>query len=188
MSKNILIGGVIVVVIVGAMWMMTHSDDAMMSDDAVMMQGDSMVQDGTAMEAMESDRMTGDAMMQMEAGDAMMGDTMTDDAMMQASGVYTAYDAETMTQLAAEGKRVVLFFHAPWCPTCKALDADIRAHMNEIPADVAIMQVNYDTATALKQKYGVTYQHTLVQVDGSGVQVVKWDSSRTLKEFLTHVE
>ena len=102
------------------------------------------------------------------------------------SGSYEAYSPEKLS-LAASGD-VVLFFRAPWCPTCRALDANIRANMNNIPAGVVILDVNYDDSTALKQKYGVTYQHTLVQVDAQGNQIAKWSSSLTLASLVANIK
>jgi thiol-disulfide isomerase/thioredoxin len=107
-------------------------------------------------------------------------------AMMDKQGSYEAYAPEKLA-LANDGK-VVLFFRASWCPTCRVLDADIRGNLGNIPEGVAILDVNYDTATELKQKYGVTYQHTLVQVDAEGNQIAKWTGSPTLAALLGQVE
>lgn len=117
--------------------------------------------------------------------DATKEDTMMKDegAMMQ-KGSYEAYSAEKLA-LAKEGD-VVLFFRASWCPTCRALDADIKA--GTIPADVTILDVNYDTETALKQKYGVTTQHTLVQVDAEGNLIQKWQGSATLASVVAKIQ
>lgn len=65
----------------------------------------------------------------------------------------------------------VLFFHASWCPKCRALDEDINA--NDIPAGMTIFKVDFDTATDLKQKYGVTLQTTIVYVDDDGDVLTK---------------
>src|SRR3989344_328137 len=101
-------------------------------------------------------------------------------------GTYEVYSPEKL--VLAETGKVVLFFRAPWCPNCRALDADIRANLSDIPEGVTILDVDYDNSTALKQKYGVTYQHTLVQVDALGNQIAKWTSSPTLATLLTAVK
>jgi thiol-disulfide isomerase/thioredoxin len=72
------------------------------------------------------------------------------------------------------GMKNVLFFHASWCPTCRAADANIKANLLSIPSGLTIHQVDYDSSTELKKKYGVTYQHTFVQVDESGTLIKKW--------------
>ena len=78
-----------------------------------------------------------------------------------------------------KGKKVVLYFYAPWCPFCRAADADFKTNADKIPAGVTVLKTLYDSETALKQKYGVTYQHTFVQIDNNGNQVTKWVSGDT---------
>jgi thiol-disulfide isomerase/thioredoxin len=101
-------------------------------------------------------------------------------------GVYRAYDESLLA--AAETGDVVLFFRASWCPTCRSLDQDLRGKASVIPKGLTILDVNYDSATALKQKYGVTHQHTLVQVRADGTQITKWSGSPTLADILTHLQ
>jgi thiol-disulfide isomerase/thioredoxin len=115
--------------------------------------------------------------------EAAMEDTNT---VMMEKGSYEAYAPEKL--VLAETGDVVLFFRASWCPTCRALDADIRAHLDNIPDGVTILDTDYDTSTALKQKYGVTYQHTLVQVDSAGNLIAKWTQSPTLASLLTNIK
>lgn len=135
--------------------------------DAMMKSGEnSMVEGGTVM---------------MEGKDMMM-----EDAMMKA-GSYEAYAPEKVS-LASATHDVVLFFKADWCPTCIALDKDIRANLGKIPADLTILYVDYDNATDLKKKYGVTYQHTLVQVDKTGDLIKKWSGSPTLTALVTEAQ
>lgn len=82
----------------------------------------------------------------------------------------------------------MLFFHADWCPKCRALDADIAAHLDTL-SDVTIYKVNYDTATDLRKQYGVTLQTTLVKTDTAGnkqASYVAYDSPSlaSVKEHL----
>ena len=65
----------------------------------------------------------------------------------------------------------VLFFHASWCPKCRALEADILA--NEIPDNFTVFKVDFDTALDLRQVYGVTLQTTIVYVDDDGDVLAK---------------
>jgi hypothetical protein len=37
-----------------------------------------------------------------------------------------------------------------------------------------VFKTDYDTSNDLKTKYGVTYQHTFVQIDSSGNAITKW--------------
>jgi thiol-disulfide isomerase/thioredoxin len=85
------------------------------------------------------------------------------------AGVYTEYSEDALST--ASGTKV-LFFHASWCPQCRALAEDIQA--KGVPAGVTILEVDYDTNQALRQKYGVTIQTTLVTVDDQGKLVKKF--------------
>lgn len=66
----------------------------------------------------------------------------------------------------------LLFFHAPWCPQCRALESDIKA--KGIPEGVTIIKVDYDSNQTLRQEYGVTIQTTVVRVDKDGKLVEKF--------------
>jgi thiol-disulfide isomerase/thioredoxin len=101
-------------------------------------------------------------------------------------GSYEVYAPEKLTR--AEQGPTVLFFKATWCPSCKALDADLQASRSEIPANVTILETDYDTYTDLKKKYGVTTQHTLVQVDAQGNMLTKWSGGSTLETVLAKVQ
>lgn len=104
----------------------------------------------------------------------------------QSTGSYEAYAPEKIAR-AANGN-VVLFFHAAWCPTCRALEADINSNRSSIPDGVTILKTDFDTQTALRQKYGVTVQHTLVQVDAQGNMIAKWSGSPSLLSVLGRIQ
>ncbi len=99
-------------------------------------------------------------------------------------GTYLTYSPEVLAearQSVSSGRKVVLFFHAPWCPYCQAADKDFTSKVgtDAFPKNVTLIKTDYDSQTALKQKYGVTYQHTFVQVDTSGGLITKWISGDT---------
>lgn len=85
------------------------------------------------------------------------------------AGTYIDYSENSIAN--ASGTKI-LFFHAPWCPQCKALDASIKA--GPIPSGATIIKVDYDSNQALRKKYGVTTQTTLVLVDDNGGLVKKY--------------
>jgi thiol-disulfide isomerase/thioredoxin len=97
-------------------------------------------------------------------------------------GSYESYDASKIAR-AKEGE-VVIFFHASWCPSCRALNSNIESNLTLIPENTTILKADYDTETELKKKYGVTYQHTLVQVDKNGELIKKWSGSPSLEDLL----
>ena len=107
------------------------------------------------------------------------------DTMMKA-GSYEAYAPEKIAR-ALTGK-VVLFFHASWCPSCRGLNADIEKNVGSIPEGLSILKVDYDKEAALKEKYGVTTQHTLVQVDQDGNLIKKWSGSPKLEALVSEIE
>lgn len=111
--------------------------------------------------------------------------TTTGNTMMKA-GSYEAYSPEKLAR--AEAGDVVLFFHASWCPSCRGLDSDIRNNLSSIPEAVSILKVDYDKETGLRKKYGVTYQHTLVQVDKDGNLIKKWSGSPKLSNVLSEIK
>ncbi|MGB0119716.1 MAG: thioredoxin family protein [Solirubrobacterales bacterium] len=92
------------------------------------------------------------------------GNKATDDT--QAAGAYVDYAPELIAE--TPGNKL-LFFHAPWCSQCQALEADIEA--SDIPAGTTIFKVDYDTNQDLRQEYGVTIQTTMVKVDKDGNKV-----------------
>jgi thiol-disulfide isomerase/thioredoxin len=74
--------------------------------------------------------------------------------------------------IAATSGTKLLFFHASWCPQCRALEADIK--QKGVPSGVTIIKVDYDTSQKLRQQYGVTLQTTVVRVDDNGNLVKKF--------------
>jgi len=108
---------------------------------------------------------------------------MTEESM---SGMYQEYDPELLSR-ASEGE-VVIFFAASWCPSCQALDRDIKGNLESIPGSVTLLKADYDTEIELRQQYGVTTQHTLVQVDADGNQIAKWSGGSTLESVLDSIQ
>lgn len=169
MNKTFLVIGAII--LVGFIGYGVYQNDDMMPEDAqkiAMMKAEA---DAMAMKEKE-------AMMASTSGDKMMedkmdkdGQMMKGDAMMaKTAGMYVPYSADKLA-LAKENK-VIIFFHASWCPTCRALEAEINS--KGVKDGYVILKVDYDTAKDLKSKYGVTSQHTLVQVNTSGEALMKW--------------
>jgi len=101
------------------------------------------------------------------------------------AGSYEGYAPAKLAR--ADLGHVVLFFRAGWCPTCRALDADIKANFSAIPSNLTILDVDYDNSTELKRQYGVTYQHTLVEIDSEGRMIKKWSGSPTLQALVGQV-
>jgi|GEM_PF-993318 len=108
----------------------------------------------------------------------------TPEPVVAASGTFTDYDPS----LLVAGETNVLFFHATWCPSCRGLENDLNANLSAIPAGVNILKLDYDTETELKQEYGVIRQHTLVVVDGNGVEIKKLNGlTNTLEQVINQL-
>lgn len=100
-------------------------------------------------------------------------------------GTYEEYSANKILEKGENG-RVLLFFYASWCPSCRSLDKDINKNLSNIPNGLTILKTNYDKEDELKAKYKVTYQHTLVEVDKDGNILKKWtggDFAEILKQI-----
>ncbi len=92
-----------------------------------------------------------------------------------AGGAYLTLADYEKDPAAHAGTKVVYFFHASWCPSCRATEAAIGE--TGIPDGLTVVKVDFDDATELRQRYGVTQQHTFVQVDDSGGELAKWTGS-----------
>ena len=145
---------------------------------------------------MEDKKMTGDSMTEKAVDNAMNGEqrmdvndgTMKSDTKMESdamsgselmsaqAGTYKDYSPTLAESEAKAGNKVVLFFHAPWCPFCKTADTAFKTNLDKIPKGVTVLKTDYDSNLELRKKYAITYQHTFVQIDASGNQVTKWNS------------
>lgn len=160
------------------------NDAPMKHDDMMMGTGEWTKEE---MEAMEKDHM----MMSGSMNDAQMDDKKIiphddmmkmDTSVMTKSTGYLTYDAALVDDALKSGQKVVLFFHATWCPSCGALDKAISA--DTIPTDTLIMKVDYDSNEALKKQYQITSQHTTVILNADGSEKSKKLGARNMNEVL----
>lgn len=84
-------------------------------------------------------------------------------------------DEAQLNSLAAAGRTVVFFF-ASWCPNCRATVAELNARWADVDPELTLVIADYDKETALKGKFGVTYQDTFVLLDASGAGVKSWNA------------
>ena len=98
----------------------------------------------------------------------------TSSASTQITPNYLTYSESTFKELLQAKKTIVLYFHAPWCNTCTDFDQELKSDSSQLPENVVVLQVPYDTSSELKQTYGVTYQHTLVLLDEKGETKEMW--------------
>jgi thiol-disulfide isomerase/thioredoxin len=179
-TTNIIGVGLLGIVIIGAIYLAyttssTSNQTAVTNEDAAMAEEEMM--DTADLDANEREAAAmADAAEMLDDGSSVA---------MTGAGSYAVYSADKLAM--AESGDVVLFFKASWCPSCRALDADIKNNLDAIPAGVTILEVDYDGSQELRQKYGVTTQHTLVQVAANGELVKKWSGGNTLNAALAQV-
>lgn len=94
--------------------------------------------------------------------------------MMESDAKQVAFTSEAAAQAMVAKGPVVYFFKASWCPTCQALQKELDSDIGKLPTGTSVVIVDYDNSSALKTKYAVTYQHTLVQIDATGKEITKW--------------
>jgi thioredoxin 1 len=76
------------------------------------------------------------------------------------------FTPEAFKAAMAEGKTTLLFFHASWCPVCRAQEPKVKAHLNGDHRDVVAFKVDYDSNMPLRQELKVDKQSTLILYQG----------------------
>lgn len=169
--------------------MTDNKDDAMMkNEDAVEKTDDIMMNNNDNSMAMEDkNAMIKEDSMMMET--SFSGNMLADES----SSKYIEFNKADYDRAVEEGKTIVLYFYASWCPTCQAEQPDTHAAFNQLDnKDVVGFRVNYkdsDTDSVeedLAREFGISYQHTKVIIK-DGERVLKspesWDTDRYLTEI-----
>lgn len=87
---------------------------------------------------------------------------------------FEVYTKEAFEAAQLEGKPVILFFYANWCPTCLAEEPIFQKKIAETTREVHAFRVNYkdtDTDTdeeALAKSFDIFLQHTLTYLNSDG--------------------
>ena len=102
----------------------------------------------------------------------------------EAAGDYVTYESFVTSEDKYADSKVVLFFNAVWCSTCQQARENIEVSLGEIPTDLAIVLVDFDDSIELRKKYGVTVQHTFVEIDSAGEPLGKWSGSVTIDHIV----
>lgn len=144
-------------------WGMAKEEIASMKKD------DSMMEDDSMMWSWEMDK-------------EKMGSMGKDESMMNKTGAYKDYSSEI---LASSEWNIVLAFLATWCPSCVSTDKNLSSQ--EIPDNLTILKVDYDSNPDLKEKYLVTSQHTFVLVDSKWNMIKKWSWSKNAQDILSKI-
>jgi len=92
--------------------------------------------------------------------------SMKDKDMKMARG-FTPFTRDAFKAAADAGKTILVFFHAPWCPVCKAQEPKVLAHLNADAKDVVALKIDYDTNMDLRKEMMVEKQSTLILYSGA---------------------
>lgn len=85
---------------------------------------------------------------------------------------YTAYSEAKRQELLETQTPHVIFFHAEWCPTCRAFEDRLDETLSSYPNGTIILKANFDTEKELKKEYTVRSQSTLTVVKADGTKLV----------------
>lgn len=86
------------------------------------------------------------------------------------SSSYIDYSEEAIKN--TDKKFIVLFFHADWCPTCKAFEKQVLSE--SVPDDILILKVDFDTENDLRKKYNILTQTSFVLINKDGNLIKRW--------------
>lgn len=165
----------------------TNSDSMMKDDSSTDKQDDTMMKDDEKDDAMmkndssmKVDESTKDNAMMKDDASKVSDDSMKDDSTMKDTKptsvvpYYISYSAAEQARALAAKKVTLLYFYAPWCPICQVEEPKIKSWVEGSALNVGGFRVDYDNETALKQKYGVTSQHTTIIFNTKGEESTRF--------------
>jgi thioredoxin 1 len=97
---------------------------------------------------------------------------------------YIAYTADGLAEAKRDGRPVLLYFWAGWCPICRAEEPKLKLQVEGSGLPVAGFRVDYDTQEELKKEFRVAYQHTTVILDGMGNESARFTGPASETELL----
>lgn len=164
-------------------WEWTEEEMAEMKWEDEMMNEDEKMDDMMDKEEWE---WTEGEVNEMEEKDMMMED---DDKIMdtkvevKSKWVYADY---LPSLLASADWDIVLFFAASWCPSCRSADEALKSA--DIPDWLTVLKVDYDNSAELKKQYGITSQHSFVQVDNKLNMITKWSGAKNVDDIVAKLK
>jgi thiol-disulfide isomerase/thioredoxin len=78
-----------------------------------------------------------------------------------------SFDAKLFADAQKAGKPILIFVHAPWCPTCKA-QAPVLSKLMAEPkfGNLAYFIIDFDSQKDLVKRFGARMQSTLIAFKG----------------------
>jgi thioredoxin 1 len=77
------------------------------------------------------------------------------------------FTREAFDAAAAEGKTILVDFHAPWCPICRAQEPKVKSRLNGDYKHVVAFRVDFDSNVPLRKEMNVAKQSTLILFQGA---------------------
>jgi thiol-disulfide isomerase/thioredoxin len=134
----------------------------------------------------EMEKMEGMDMEMMKGGDA-PEESEESGAVEKGAYINARNDLAIAFSAIGNGTPALLFFHASWCGSCKAKDEVLTGFYEEGSYPVSTYKIDFDTAEALKAKYGISSQDTVVLVDGTGkaIETIMGASEADLQRMIS---
>ena len=80
---------------------------------------------------------------------------------------FEKWDQAAFDKAQAEGRPVLLYIEASWCPTCAKQTPTLSSLMDDKTfRDMAVFRVNFDTQKDVVRGFGATMQSTLIVFHG----------------------
>lgn len=166
MNKNLLIGGIVVLIIIGSIIFFASQKPQGNSSDTPTARTQN-TQEGKRVEGYSGRVLAGSA------------------------SPYIEFNKSDYDKALSSGKVVFLDFYANWCPICRDEAPNLKSGFDSLTTDKVVgFRVNYNDSETdedekkLAQQFGITYQHTKVILK-KGKEVSKslesWDKETFLK-------
>lgn len=113
----------------------------------------------------------------------------------QTSQNYTDYSKAAFDQARSEGKIILVYFYANWCPTCRAqqpANDQAFAQLADNP-QVAVFVSNFNDSEetgedkALQKEFDIPYQHTFLVINAEGEVTYKYTGQLAAEEIVSRV-
>jgi len=102
---------------------------------------------------------------------------------------FAPFSREAFKAAADSGKTTLVFFHAPWCPMCRAQEPKVLAHLNGDAKDVVALKIDYDSNMELRKEMTVEKQSTLILYSGAKeiARLVYKSDDASIDDLFKHV-